>query len=86
MRLAILYDILPETGYRNDGNPLMVWAALKRRQEKGLLEVPRKGLENPTGGQRGPSEPQMTTDDVKHLRETNYKLYKEKLMKGLIKV
>ena len=39
MRLAILYDILPETGYRNDGNPLMVWAALKRRQEKGLLEV-----------------------------------------------
>ena len=54
--------------------------------EKGLLEVPRKGLENPTGGQRGPSEPQMTTDDVKHLRETNYKLYKEKLLKGLIKV
>ena len=54
--------------------------------EKGLLEVPRKGLENPTGGQRGPSEPQMTTDDVKHLRENNYKLYKEKLMKGLIKV
>ena len=54
--------------------------------EKGLLEVPRKGLENPTGGQRGPSEPQMTRDDVKHLRETNFKLYKEKLMKGLIKV
>ena len=54
--------------------------------EKGLLEVPRKGLENPTGGQRGPSEPQMTRDDVKHLRETNFRLYKEKLMKGLIKV
>ena len=54
--------------------------------EKGLLEVPRKGLESPTGGQRGPSEPQMTTEDVKHLRETNYKLYKEKLNKGLIKV
>ena len=54
--------------------------------EKGLLEVPRKGLEIPTGGQRGPSEPQMTRDDVKHLRETNFKLYKEKLLKGLIKV
>lgn len=39
MRAAIYYDILPETGYRNDGNPLYVWAALKRRQEKGLLEV-----------------------------------------------
>lgn len=54
--------------------------------EKGLLEAPRKGLESPTGGQRGPSEPQMTKEDVKHLRETNFKLYKEKLNKGLIKV
>ncbi len=39
MRCAIYYDTFPETGYRNDGNPLYVWAALKRRQEKGLLEV-----------------------------------------------
>lgn len=39
MRVAIYYDILPETGYRNDGNPLYVYAALKRRQEQGLLEV-----------------------------------------------
>lgn len=39
MRLAILYDILPETGFRNDGNPVMVWAALKRMEEKGLLEI-----------------------------------------------
>lgn len=36
MRLAIYYDIV--TG-RNDGNPLYVWAALKRRQEQGLLEI-----------------------------------------------
>lgn len=36
LRLAIYYDIL--TG-RNDGNPLYVWAALKRMQEKRLLEV-----------------------------------------------
>lgn len=39
LRLAILYDILPETGYRNDGNPVYTWASLKRMQEKGLLEV-----------------------------------------------
>lgn len=39
MRIAIYYDVLAETGYRNDGNPLYVWASLKRRQEKGLLEV-----------------------------------------------
>lgn len=39
MRVAILYDMFPETNWRNDGNPVYVWAALKRRQEKGLLEV-----------------------------------------------
>ncbi len=39
MRVAIYYDVLPETGWRNDGNPLMCWAALKRRQEQGILEV-----------------------------------------------
>lgn len=36
MRLAVYYDIV--TG-RNDGNPLYVYAALKRRQEQKLLEV-----------------------------------------------
>jgi len=36
MRCAIYYDNV--TG-RNDGNPLYVWNALKRMQEKGLLEV-----------------------------------------------
>lgn len=39
MRLAIFYDIFPETGWRNDGNPVYTWAALKRRQDQGLLEV-----------------------------------------------
>ena len=39
MRVAIYYDILPQTGYRNDGNPVMAWASLKRRQDKGILEV-----------------------------------------------
>ncbi len=39
MRAAIYYDIFPETGYRNDGNPCYVHAALKRRQAKGILEI-----------------------------------------------
>lgn len=36
MRLAVYYDIVT---HRNDGNPLYVFASLKRRQEKKLLEV-----------------------------------------------
>lgn len=36
MRVAVYYAIV--TG-RNDGNPLYVFRSLKRRQEKGLLEV-----------------------------------------------
>ena len=55
-------------------------------QEKGLLEPTRKGLEKPTGGTRTPTAPEMTHDDIKHLRETNYKKYKDMLIKGLIKV
>lgn len=39
MRIAIYYDIFPETNWRNDGNPIYTLASLKRRQEKGLLEV-----------------------------------------------
>jgi len=39
MRIAIYYDLFPETGYRNDGNPLYTWASLKRMQDKGMLEV-----------------------------------------------
>lgn len=54
--------------------------------EKELLEPVRKGLENPTGGTRTPQTQEMTPDDIKTLRETNYKRYKEMLLKGLIKV
>lgn len=47
LRLAIYYD--NECSGRNDGNPLYVYAALKRMQERKLLEVdhiiPRKGMD-----------------------------------------
>lgn len=42
LRLAIYYQVL----HRNDGNPLYVWAALKRREKLGLLKVDHI---NPTG-------------------------------------
>lgn len=55
--------------------------------EKGLTPVqPRKGLENPTGGDRTPISSGMTTDEIKTLRETDYKKYAEMLRKGQIKV
>ena len=56
-------------------------------QEKGLLETPiRKGLEKPTGGPRTPISSGMTVDEIKSLRETNFRLYQDMLMKGQIKV
>lgn len=55
-------------------------------QEKGLLEPVRKGLEKPTGGMKAPTVSEMSHDDIKHLRETNYKKYKDMLVKGLIKI
>lgn len=54
--------------------------------EKGLLEPARKGLEKPTGGPHVPLSQGMTQEDVKRLRETDYRKYKDMLSKGLIKV
>ena len=54
--------------------------------EKGILEPIRKGLEQPTGGQRVAPSPEMTVDDVSTLRKTNYRKYTDMVKKGLIKV
>jgi len=54
--------------------------------ENGLLEPTRKGLEKTTGGTRIPPTSGMTAEDVKTLRETNFKKYQEMLSKGLIKI
>jgi len=54
--------------------------------ENGLLEPKRKGLESPTGGPRTPLTSGMTAEDVKTLRETNFRKYQELLLKGQIKV
>ena len=54
--------------------------------ENGLLEPARKGLEKTTGGPRIPPTSGMTAEDVKTLRETNFKKYQEMLSKGQIKI
>ena len=53
--------------------------------EKGLLEPQRKGLEKPTGGPKVPLSTGMTTEDIKHLRETDFKKYQEMVIKKQIK-
>lgn len=54
--------------------------------EKGLLEPTRKGLEKPTGGTHAPVTTGMSAEDVKHLRETDYRKYTDMLTKGLIQI
>jgi hypothetical protein len=50
--------------------------------EKGLFETQRPGLERTTGGSRSPINVGMTAEDVDKLRTTNYKEYKQRLMRG----
>lgn len=54
--------------------------------EKGLLDKPRQGLERPTGGDRTPVSSGMSVEDVKKLRENDYKKYRELVKKGIIQV
>ena len=54
--------------------------------ENGLIESPRRGLEKPTGGDRTPPLMGITSEEVKTLRETNYRKYEDMLMKGQIKI
>lgn len=54
--------------------------------ENGLLDQRRKGLEQPTGGERQPTSTKMSPEDIKILRETNFKEYTKLLEKGLIEV
>jgi|SRR3990170_7928333 len=54
--------------------------------EKGILEPKRKGLEKPTGGRQVPTSPEMNNEELKKLRETDFRKYREMLKKGQIKV
>lgn len=46
----------------------------------------RKGLEKAVGGKRTPPNENQTTDDVKRLRETNYREYVKQIKAGKIQV
>ena len=53
--------------------------------EKGLVgDSPRKGLEKATGGDRVPQTGKMTLEEVKELRETNYRKYSDMVKAGQI--
>lgn len=54
--------------------------------ENGFSVAPRKGLEKPTGGDKTPKPSGMTTEEVKILRETNFRKYQDMLNKGQINI
>lgn len=54
--------------------------------ENGMFEPQRKGLEATTGGTRTPSTGGMTNEEVKNLRETNYRKYEEMVLNGQLKI
>lgn len=54
--------------------------------EKGILDSSRKGLEPPAGGDRTPALTGMSVEEVKNLRETDYKKYRDFIKKGVIKI
>ena len=54
--------------------------------ENGLLEPKRVGLEKPTGGTKTPPTSGMAVEDIKRLRETNFKKYQDMILKGQIKI
>lgn len=54
--------------------------------ENDLLESPRKGLEQPTGGTRTPFTSGMTADDVANLRKNNFREYQRLIKEGKLKI
>ena len=54
--------------------------------EEGILEPQRKGLEKTTGGPRVPVTQEMSAEDIKKLRETDFRKYQDMLSKGQIPI
>jgi len=93
--VLIAYPVLKEKltefeDFRNDPENKgmnMRTAAKAFLVENELIDTqPRKGTEKSTGGPRIPLTTGMTSEDVKTLRETNFRLYTEMLQKGQIKI
>lgn len=50
-----------------------------------VKQVERPGLEKPSGGSRTPAKPGMSKEDVKNLRENDYRRYERMIINGEIK-
>lgn len=72
------------TESENLGMPMKT-AAKAFMVEKGLLTPQRKGLEKPTGGTKGPMTTGLSSEDIKRIRETDQRKYRDMLKKGQIK-
>ncbi len=54
-------------------------------EEKEEPKEPRKGLEKPTGGTKGMPSGELSDEEVKRLRETNFEVYLKMVRNGKIK-
>ena len=55
--------------------------------ENGLIDVPRKGLERPTGGSKvPPASGTMTAQEAENLMKNDFKKYQELIRKGQLKI
>ena len=55
--------------------------------ENGLIDVPRKGLESPTGGSKvAPASGTMTAQEAENLMKNDFKKYQELIRKGQLKI
>lgn len=54
--------------------------------ENGLMDVPRKGLEKPTGGTKVPLSTGMTAQEAENLMKTDFKKYQDLIRKGQLKI
>lgn len=68
-----------------DNEGMSLQTAAKAFMVENNIPVRRLGLEKPTGGDRQPPSTGMTVEDIRILRETNFKKYQELLKKGIIK-
>ncbi len=55
--------------------------------ENGLIDVPRKGLERPTGGSKvPPASGTMTAQEAENLMKNDFKKYQDLIRKGQLKI
>ena len=73
--------------FRSEEHPRTKWSGVAKifLVEKGLLEVPRQGLETNTGGGVASVKTGWTAEQIAELRVSNYREYVKKLTAGEFK-